>query len=243
MTDPTIPVNTGGDSASPYVNMSDNTAEPDGVFKDDEAFKDEEDELMSLAPSIASSVLTADGIHDVNGFAIVCLVILVGDMARGVFFPTMWPLVSELGGSTVALGFAVASFSFGRILVSPRFGRWSVTYGYSKTLLFSCSILWVGTLLYAQAQNVGSVAFLIFAQIVMGLGSGTLGVTRAFVAEVTAQRSRTTYMAWITAVQYAGFTVTPFIGSLFTKLLQDKEYKFGYVNTRRLWQSLDVTFR
>ena len=73
----------------------------------------------------------------------------------------------------------------------------------------------------------GNVAFLIFAQIALGLGSGTLGVTRAFVAEVTAQRSRTTYMAWITAVQYAGFTVTPFVGSLLTKILQDKEFKFG----------------
>lgn len=241
MSDPTIPVYdaNAGDStdradygASPYVNMADeynNT--PDGVFKtDNEAGmtpEEEEDELQSLAPSIASSVLTADGIHDPVGFAIVCLVILVGDMARGVFFPTMWPLVSELGGSTVALGYAVASFSFGRILVSPKFGGWSHTYGYSKTLLFSCSVLWVGTLLYSQAQNVGHVGYLIFAQIVMGIGSGTLGVTRAYVAEVTAQRTRTTYMAWITAVQYGGFTVTPFVGSLFTTLLKDKEFKVG----------------
>lgn len=237
MTDPTIPVynvNTGSESASPYVNMSDNgntnnnNSVPDGVFKDSEGFsKEEQAELQSLAPSIAASVLTADGIHDTTGFAIVCLVILVGDMARGVFFPTMWPLVSELGGSTVTMGYSVASFSFGRILVSPMFGGWSVTYGYSKTLLFSCSILWVGTLLYAQAQNVGHVGFLIFAQIVLGLGSGTLGVTRAFVAEVTAQRSRTTYMAWITAVQYAGFTVTPFVGSFLSYLFQDNEFKFG----------------
>eukprot|EP00536_Pseudo-nitzschia_multiseries_P017426 jgi/Psemu1/264283/estExt_Genewise1Plus.C_15420008 len=189
--------------------------------------QDQEDDLMSLAPSIASSVLTADGIHDPVGFAVVCLVILVGDMARGVFFPTMWPLVEELGGSTVALGYSVASFSFGRILVSPMFGGWSATYGYSKTLLFSCSILWIGTILYTQAQNVGHVGFLIFAQIVLGLGSGTLGVTRAFVADVTAQRSRTTYMAWITAVQYGGFTVTPFVGSFFTKVIGDNEYKLG----------------
>jgi ceroid-lipofuscinosis MFS transporter 7 len=222
------------DGASPYVTMSDDgnnnkkSEEKDGVMKDPEAlYKEETEELQSMAPSIASSVLTADGIHDVTGFAIVCFVILVGDMARGVFFPTMWPLVEELGGSTVALGYSVASFSFGRILVSPMFGRWSLEYGYSKTLLASCSILWIGTILYAQAQNVGHVAFLIFAQIFLGLGSGTLGVTRAFVAEVTAQRNRTTYMAWITAVQYAGFTVTPFVGSFFTKVLQDKDFKFG----------------
>mmetsp|Transcript_25181 Transcript_25181/g.46948 ORF Transcript_25181/g.46948 Transcript_25181/m.46948 type:complete len:513 (-) Transcript_25181:191-1729(-) len=188
---------------------------------------DDDDDLQSMTGSIASSVLTADGIHDVTGFYVVCLVILIGDMSRGVFFPSMWPLVSELGGSQVTLGYAVAAFSFGRILVSPMFGRWSVAYGYTKTLLFSCSILLCGTFLYAQVQNVGRAEFLILAQTVLGVGSGTLGVTRAFIADVTAQRNRTKYMAWITAVQYAGFTVTPFVGAIFTKTLEDVDLQWG----------------
>ena len=45
-----------------------------------------------------------------------------------------------------------------------------------------------------------------FYQTVLGVGSATLGVTRAYVAEVTATRQRTTYIAWLTAVQYGGFT-------------------------------------
>jgi ceroid-lipofuscinosis MFS transporter 7 len=195
----------------------------EGEGGDDE----DDDELQSMAQSITSSVLTADGIHDVAGFNIVCMVILIGDMSRGVFFPSLWPLVSELGGSTVTLGYAVAAFSFGRILVSPLFGSWSVTFGYTKTLLFSCSVLLCGTFLYAQAQNVGSPEYLIFAQTVLGVGSGTLGVTRAYIAEITAQRHRTTYMAWITAVQYAGFTVTPFVGAIFNKTLQDVDIHWG----------------
>lgn len=201
-----------------YQNME--TAEP--------TYKLDEDDDMSMAPSIATSVMTADGIHDTQGFAIICLVILIGDMSRGIMFPTMWPLVSLLGGSSVTLGFCVAAFSFGRILVSPLFGSWSITHGYTQTLLISCSILLCGTLVYGQVQNVGRWEFLIFAQILLGIGSGTLGVTRAFVAEITATRNRTTYMAWITAVQYAGFTVTPFIGSLFNLILADVDVQFGY---------------
>ena len=81
--------------------------------------------------------------------------------------------------------------------------------------------------MYAQIQNVGRTEFLILSQTILGLGSGTLGVTRAFVAEVTAQRNRTTYMAWITAVQYAGFTMTPFIGALFNKVLADVDIQYG----------------
>jgi MFS transporter, ceroid-lipofuscinosis neuronal protein 7 len=87
--------------------------------------------------------------------------------------------------------------------------------------------LLAGTLLYAQVENVGHVEFLIFAQTVLGIGSGTLGVTRAFVADVTARRNRTTYMGLITAVQYGGFTITPALGSLFNKIFYQDNYQFG----------------
>ena len=205
----------GGTTTSPTTVP--NVNEP--INNDDNDDDDEKQEMQS----IVSSVLTADGIHDYNGFLCVCGVILLGDMSRGVMFPTMWPLVETIGGTRVTLGYAVAAFSFGRILVSPIFGQWSHTYGYSKVLYLSTAILLLGTLLYAQVQNVGRPEFLIVAQTVLGLGSGTLGVTRAFVADVTAKRNRTTYMALITAVQYGGFTVTPIFGALFSWLLQGHE--------------------
>ena len=189
--------------------------------------EEEEEDLPGDMASITSSVLTADGIHDYPGFWCVCFVILVGDMSRGVMFPSMWPLVEALGGSKVMLGYSVAAFSFGRVLMNPVFGSWSHQIGYSKTLLASCSILLVGTLVYAQIQNVGRPEFLIVAQTLLGVGSGTLGVTRAFVADVTARRNRTKYMAWITAVQYGGFTVTPAFGALFNKILGDNDYQYG----------------
>jgi ceroid-lipofuscinosis MFS transporter 7 len=184
----------------------------------------------SISPSMVESVMTADGLHDETGFLVVCMVILIGDMSRGIFFPTLWPLVSSLGGSTITLGYSVAAFSGGRIIMSPLFGSLSVSMGYTKTLLCSVSILLIGTLVYAQVQNVGSAQFLIVAQVLLGVGSGTLGVTRAFVADITAKRNRTTYMAWITAVQYSGFTVTPFVGAFLTKIFGDNEYIWGYVH-------------
>jgi MFS transporter, ceroid-lipofuscinosis neuronal protein 7 len=188
-------------------------------YKDDD--DDNDDDAAAL--SIVSSVLTADGIHDVRGFLCVCFVILLGDMSRGVMFPSMWPLVESLGGTQVLLGYAVAAFSFGRVLVNPLFGAWSHSMGYTKTLTLSICILMLGTLMYAQVPAIGRLDFLIVAQTVLGIGSGTLGVTRAFVADVTATRSRTTYMAWMTAVQYGGFTVTPIVGAWFNYMLQDND--------------------
>ena len=197
------------------------------VYDDDHSdasHHDNLDETMST-----TSVLTADGIHDIVGFYCVCLVILIGDMSRGVMFPSMWPLVESLGGDQVLLGYAVAAFSFGRVLVNPLFGAWSHQFGYTKTLLLSTAILLLGTMTYTQIQTVGRPEFLIVSQTILGIGSGTLGVTRAFVADVTAKRQRTVYMGWITAVQYGGFTVTPIFGALFNYVFQDNDYQVPFL--------------
>lgn len=166
------------------------------------------------------STLTTEGIADFRGYLIINLVVLIGDMARGVMYPTLWPLVMSFGGSEVTQGFIVAAFSFGRILSSPIFGERSTTHGYRNALLISSSILVMGTVVYALAN---SIEVLILAQTLLGIGSGTLGVTRAFVADVTPTRERTRYMAYLTAVQYAGFTVTPVVGAYFTHYFDEEE--------------------
>lgn len=190
-----------------------------GGEDDDPREKEGKEDVLSMV----STVLTADGIADKTSFQINLLVIFLGDMARGIFFPTMWNLVQTLGGDQVTLGYVVASFSFGRMLVLPLFGSFSVTYGYRWTLIVSTSILFLGTLLFGQALNMKEEWFLILANIIIGIGSGTLGVTLAYVSEVTPKRKRTGYIAWATAVQYTGTTVTPFIGSLFVYLLSNDE--------------------
>mmetsp|Transcript_28172 Transcript_28172/g.59494 ORF Transcript_28172/g.59494 Transcript_28172/m.59494 type:complete len:509 (+) Transcript_28172:63-1589(+) len=184
--------------------------------------------MGGYAQSIASSVMTAEGLADPTGFWIICSVVLIGDMNRGVLFPIMWPLVQELGGNSVWLGYAVGAFSFGRIIASPSLGRWSIEKGYSTTLITTTTIMLFGCIMFAQVYRVGSLYFLIATQILLGVGSGTLGVTRAYVAEITATRQRTTYIAWLTAVQYGGFTVTPIFGALFSYLLEDKRYNVGF---------------
>ncbi|KAL7537587.1 hypothetical protein ACHAWF_005827 [Thalassiosira exigua] len=62
----------------------------------------------------------------------------------------------------------------------------------------------------------------------LGIGSATLGVTRAYVADITATRQRTTYISLVTVVQYGGFTITPIFGALFSYLLLDKRYELGF---------------
>jgi len=202
------------ESTYPYVQME-NTVSPR-----------EEPEAVRASPSMpsVSSELTVDAVTDPVGFVIVCAVVLLGDMSRGVMFPTLWPLIESLGGSAIAQGYAVAAFSFGRFIMAPLFGSWSIEYGYTRTLFVSMSILCFGTILYAQAPNVGHTSFLILAQITMGVGSATLGVTRAFVADVTPHRNRTKYMSWLTAVQFSGFTVTPLVGAAISSFFANDKH-------------------
>jgi ceroid-lipofuscinosis MFS transporter 7 len=201
--------------------------EQDADNADEDPHSQGEIKRVHSGVSTVHSVLTAEGIHDLVGFYCVCMVMLIGDMSRGVMFPSMWPLVQYLGGTEVTLGYAVASFSFGRALVNPVFGFMSTEVGYTKTLLLSSFILLVGTFVYAQVPNLGRPHALIVAQTLLGVGSGTLGVTRAFVADVTAKRHRTRYMGLITAVQYGGFTVTPIFGALFNYLLANVDVSVG----------------
>lgn len=184
---------------------------------DHHGIEDGDDEIRHTFSSM-SSVMTADGIADPLSFQINCLVVFLGDTARGIFFPTMWNLVKTLGGDQVLLGYTIASFSFGRMMVLPLFGSWSVRFGYRWTLLFSTFVLLLGTLLFGHVLSVGKHWYLLFANTVVGIGSGTLGVTVAYASDVTPTRNRTSYMAWLTAVQYAGTSATPFIGSLFVVL-------------------------
>jgi len=172
-----------------------------------------------------SNHINHDGeIQDIVSYSIVCLVILIGDTARGITFPTLWLLVQRLGGGEGTQGLVVAAFSCGRVVSSPAFGRWSTAKGYLATLKISIFVLMVGAILYSWSN---STIMLIFSQSVMGVGSGTLGVTRAYVAEVTSKESRTKYMAFITAVQYAGFTVTPIIGAFFSSYISDNSDNEG----------------
>lgn len=57
----------------------------------------------------------------------------------------------------------------------------------------------------------------------VGFGSGTLGVTRAYVAEVSPKKLRTRYLAYLALVRDAGFTVTPFFGSALAYFFTDED--------------------
>lgn len=80
-------------------------------------------------------------------------------------------------------------------MISPYFGGLSTKHGYQRVLMAASALIAAGALAYAVAWNN---AALIGAQILMGVGSGTLGVTRAYVADKSTPEQRTYLLAYTT---------------------------------------------
>ena len=149
---------------------------------------------------------------DRTSFFIVLMACLIGDMARGVLFPTLYMNVVRLGGSKEMQGIAVASFSMGRVFSSPIFGTLSERHGHRWILVVCAVIIAVGCVQYCYAATLASITV---GQFVTGAGAGSLGVTRSYVVECAKEkRQRTVYLAHLNAVQYLGFTVMPIMGSV-----------------------------
>lgn len=80
-----------------------------------------------------------------------------------------------------------------RAIMSPILGRRSTRRGYKETFTIATCLLLVGAFAYAIAANNVEV---FLSQVSLGVGSGTLGVTRAYVADKTTKAQRTYLLAY-----------------------------------------------
>ena len=146
---------------------------------------------------------------DKSSYLIITMAVLIGDMCRGVLFPTLWLNVLRFGGSKEIQGIAVASFSVGRVISSPIFGILSEQYGH-RWILFVCAlIIAMGCLQYCYATSLESI---IVGQFITGIGAGSLGVTRSYVVQcATEKNQRTIYLAQLNAVQYLGILASLYL--------------------------------
>eukprot|EP01035_Chromulina_nebulosa_P019843 gene19843-25792_t len=150
--------------------------------------------------------------------ALVGFITFTGDSSRGILFPVLWNLTQYLGGSIVDLGYIVAMFSVGRLIVTTPLGYLSDKYGHRLPLTLCSITLFLGSILWANSYLTKSLPSLYMAQLIMGFGSGTLGITRSYVVEKVEPSKRTYILGLLTALQYAGFTMSPVFGSLFSQI-------------------------
>lgn len=156
---------------------------------------------------------TASPLRSLGDLAIVFVVLLLSETARGIVLPTLSPFVKLIGGDAALLGYAVAAFSMGRFVSTIGLGYLSTRMSYKKVLGGSVAITVVGNLMYSFSYFFGPY-FLLASRFITGFGAGTLSVIRAYVAHVTTPQERTSYMSILGAVQFLGFAIMPGAGSL-----------------------------
>lgn len=115
------------------------------------------------------------------------------------------------GASALTIGVVISAFSVAQLIVAPVWGRWSDRRGRRPIIIFGLLVTAAGYALFAVAS---SVAMLLLARIVQGLGGGTIGVVQAYVADSTPSERRTRSLGWLSAVTSFGAVVGPALGSV-----------------------------
>lgn len=149
---------------------------------------------------------------------IVGAIAFVGDSSRGVLFPVLYSLCKRVGDPAQHFGYIVGAFSFGRLVATPLLGYICDRIRHRTPLTVCSLIICIGAVLWANVYIFDNIWMLYLSQLLLGIGSGTLGITRSYVVERTESKRRTEFLGILTALQYAGFTMTPVLGSSLSTL-------------------------
>ncbi len=169
-------------------------------------------EMMSVEKLLKNKTNWRDQVSII----IIGFITFVGDASRGILNPVLWPLCRLCGGDAVTLGYLVSTFSLGRLIITTEIGKYADTskYKHQGALLLSGGVCLIGAFLWANIIQTGKhIEVLFLAQLLLGIGTGNLGVLRAYVAEKSSKEWKTQNLANLTALQYAGFAATPILGA------------------------------
>lgn len=141
--------------------------------------------------------------------------------------PSTWPYFNSLGGTKQMLGVFVASFSMGRMATTVPLGYLSDTFSTSTVLSVASFIQVLGHFLYAVSP---SLTMLFISRVIVGFGSATMSVCRAYLTRAIPVQLRTHHFAYLSALQFIGFAVLPGAGGLLALLPEYSIFSFMALN-------------
>lgn len=108
------------------------------------------------------------------------------------------------GGDVGSLGLCISLYSLGRLVCSVPFGTWADKRSSREVLIFASTLAVIGNAMYALAPYViGKFAsaavvlgVLCASRLVVGLGTGSLSVCKAYLAANSSPEERTKVIAW-----------------------------------------------
>ena len=122
---------------------------------------------------------------------------------------------TDFGADATTVGLLISAFSLAQLAVAPLWGRVSDRYGRRPAILTGLLVTAAAYVFFAFAE---SVAALLAARLVQGVGGGTIGVVQAYVADVSSPEQRTKSLGWLSAITSLGAVAGPAVGSLLVSL-------------------------
>src|SRR5881392_2933303 len=117
---------------------------------------------------------------------------------------------TKLGASATIVGVLIAAFSIAQLASAPLWGRFSDRYGRRPALLAGLIVSAIAYVIFGYASTLW---LLLLSRVVQGLGGGTIGVVKAYVADASDPNDRAKSLGWLSAATSFGAVVGPAIGS------------------------------
>ncbi len=146
---------------------------------------------------------------------LMALTIFIDFAGFGIVLPLLPFWAERLGAGAVGVGLILTIYALAQFFFTPVLGTLSDRYGRRPVILAS---LLIEALSLALSALAGSLAILLIARFIGGLGASNIGSAQAVVADVTPVERRARGMGLIGAAIGLGFVVGPAIGGLLVPL-------------------------
>ncbi len=142
---------------------------------------------------------------------ILLLTVLLDLIGFGIVLPLLPTYAKDLGANPFMIGLIAAIFSIMQFIFSPLWCKLSDKIGRRPVMLISIFITAVSYLVFSQASTI---ALLIFARGLSGIGSANIAAAQAYITDVTDSKSRSGAMGMMGAAFGLGFIIGPLIGGM-----------------------------
>ncbi len=136
-------------------------------------------------------------------------VTLIDVLGTMIMVPLLPYLAQHFGASGITVGAILTTSAVAGTIAAPVWGGVSDKIGRKRIVLIAQAVSLIGYVLLALAH---SVPFIVVARAIAGLGSGGLGVTQSYIADVTDERHRDRAYAIFGAVYGLGIVLGPVLG-------------------------------
>jgi len=142
---------------------------------------------------------------------ILLLTVLLDLIGFGIVLPLLPTYAKDLGANPFMIGLIAAIFSIMQFIFSPLWGKLSDKVGRRPVMLISIFITALSYLVFSRASTI---ALLLFARGLSGIGSANIATAQAYITDVTDSKSRSGAMGMMGAAFGIGFIIGPLIGGL-----------------------------